>query len=45
MQFLPLQATAFLIGDQATLAREKALAALDLTVMPKVPPLETVERD
>jgi FMN-dependent NADH-azoreductase len=45
VQFLPLQATAFLIGDQATLAREKALAALDLTVMPKVRPLETVERD
>jgi FMN-dependent NADH-azoreductase len=45
MQFLPLQATAFLIGDQATSAREKALAAIDLTVMPKVPPLETVEGD
>jgi FMN-dependent NADH-azoreductase len=32
-QFLPLQATAFLDRDQAPLAREKALAALDLTVM------------
>jgi len=32
-QFLPLQATAFLDWDQAPLAREKALAALDLTVM------------
>jgi FMN-dependent NADH-azoreductase len=44
MQFLPLQATAFLIGDQARLARDKALAAIDLTVMPKVP-LATVEGD
>ena len=32
-QFLPLQATAFLDWDQAPLAREKALAALDLTVV------------
>ncbi|MDX8534540.1 NAD(P)H-dependent oxidoreductase [Mesorhizobium sp. VK25A] len=30
-QFLPLQATAFLDRDQAPLAREKALAAIDLT--------------
>jgi len=28
-----LQATAFLAEDQATLAREKALAEIDLTVM------------
>lgn len=32
-QFLTLQATAFLDSDQAPLAREKTLAALDLTVM------------
>jgi FMN-dependent NADH-azoreductase len=32
-QFISLQATAFLDWDQAALAREKALAALDLTVM------------
>jgi FMN-dependent NADH-azoreductase len=36
LQFLPVQATAFLEGDQATLAREKALAAIDLTVMGEV---------
>lgn len=35
-QFLPLQATAFLDGDGAALAREKALAALDLTIMGKL---------
>jgi FMN-dependent NADH-azoreductase len=43
LQFLPVQATAFLAGDHATLAREKALAALDLTVMAKVPRPATVE--
>jgi FMN-dependent NADH-azoreductase len=43
LQFLPLQATAFLAGDQATLAREKALAAIDLTVMAKAPRPATVE--
>jgi FMN-dependent NADH-azoreductase len=43
LQFFPLQATAFLVGDQGTLARDKALAAIDLTVMPKVPPLVTVD--
>jgi FMN-dependent NADH-azoreductase len=43
LQFLPLQATAFLVSDQATSAREKALAAIDLTVMPKVRPPVTVE--
>jgi FMN-dependent NADH-azoreductase len=32
-QFIPLEATAFLDREQARLAREKALAALDLTVM------------
>jgi len=42
LQFLSVQATAFLVGDQATLAREKALAAIDLTVMAKIPSLATV---
>ncbi|MCH8684476.1 FMN-dependent NADH-azoreductase [Pedomonas mirosovicensis] len=36
LQFLPLQATAFIEGDRAPLAREKALAAIDLTVMEKL---------
>jgi FMN-dependent NADH-azoreductase len=43
LQFLPVQATAFLAGDQATLAREKALAAIDLTVMGEAPCPATVE--
>lgn len=42
LQFFPLQATAFLDVDQATLAREKTLAAIDLTVMAKAPRPETV---
>ncbi|OHV62660.1 FMN-dependent NADH-azoreductase [Mesorhizobium sp. LCM 4577] len=33
LQFLSVQATAFLDGDKAALAREKALAAIDLTVV------------
>jgi FMN-dependent NADH-azoreductase len=33
LQFLPVQATAFLDQDQAPLARDDALAAIDLTVM------------
>jgi FMN-dependent NADH-azoreductase len=33
LQFLSVQATAFLDGDQARSAREKALAAIDLTAM------------
>lgn len=33
LQFLQLQATAFIEGDRAPLAREKALAAIDLTVV------------
>ncbi|AMB88126.1 FMN-dependent NADH-azoreductase [Pseudomonas agarici] len=33
LQFLPVQATAFLDRDQAALARGNALAALDLTVL------------
>ena len=37
LQFLPVQATAFLGQDQAPLAREKALAAIDLTVAGSVP--------
>jgi FMN-dependent NADH-azoreductase len=37
VQFLPVQATGFLDRDQATLTREKALAAIDLTVMGEVP--------
>jgi FMN-dependent NADH-azoreductase len=41
VQFLSVQATAFLDGDQATLEREKALAAIDLTVMPRLPSLAT----
>jgi FMN-dependent NADH-azoreductase len=41
LQFLPMQATAFLDRDQATSAREKALAAIDLTVLGEVPsPIE-----
>ena len=43
LQFLPVQATAFLEGDKATSAREKALAAIDLTVMAGVPCPATVE--
>jgi FMN-dependent NADH-azoreductase len=42
LQFLPVQATAFLAGDQATLAREQALAAMDLTFMAMVPSLASV---
>jgi FMN-dependent NADH-azoreductase len=37
LQFLPVQATAFLDTDQARLARENALAAIDLTVLAEVP--------
>jgi FMN-dependent NADH-azoreductase len=37
LQFLPVQATAFLGQDQARSAREKALAAIDLTVAGRVP--------
>jgi FMN-dependent NADH-azoreductase len=41
LRFLPVQATGFLDRDQATLARENALAAIDLTVMGEVPcPIE-----
>jgi FMN-dependent NADH-azoreductase len=37
VQFLPVQATAFLSQDQAPLERENALAAIDLTVTGRVP--------
>jgi len=37
LQFLSVQATAFLDQEQATLARDKALAAIDLTVIGEVP--------
>jgi FMN-dependent NADH-azoreductase len=37
VQFLPVQATAFLDREQAISAREKALAAIDLTVMGEIP--------
>jgi FMN-dependent NADH-azoreductase len=39
LQFLSVQATAFLDEEQATSAREKALAEIDLTVAPKSPSL------
>jgi len=45
VQFLPMQATAFLEGDNATSAREKALATIDLAVMREVPCPATVERE
>jgi FMN-dependent NADH-azoreductase len=37
LQFVSVQATAFLDLNQATSARDKALAAIDLTVMEEVP--------
>ena len=37
LQFLSVQATAFLVGDQVTLAREKAVASIDLSVMAAIP--------
>lgn len=43
LQFLPVQATAFLEGDNATAARAKALMAIDLTVTGRVPYPATVE--
>ncbi len=36
LQFLPIQATAFLDGERATLAREKALSKIDLTIVRKL---------
>lgn len=35
LQFLSVQATAFLDGDKGILARQKALAAINLTVVPR----------
>ncbi|MGY3288223.1 FMN-dependent NADH-azoreductase [Bradyrhizobium sp. LM3.2] len=43
LQFLPVQATAFLEGDNASSAREKALAAIDLTVFGDVACPATLE--
>jgi FMN-dependent NADH-azoreductase len=37
LQFFAIQATAFLDGDQAALARKKALAAIDLKVIEELP--------
>ncbi|MBZ9777021.1 FMN-dependent NADH-azoreductase [Mesorhizobium sp. CO1-1-8] len=41
LQFLPLQATAFLDQDKAELAREKASAAIDLTAVRELQGLDT----
>ena len=41
LQFLPMQATAFLVEDRAAIAREKALVAIDLSVMAKAPCVAT----
>lgn len=43
LQFMSVQATAFLDGDQATLARGKALATIDVTVLSKSASLSTVK--
>ena len=45
LQFFPLQATAFLDLDQATSAREKALAEIDLTVMADAAHLATADEE
>lgn len=37
LQFLSVQATAFLDHEQAALARDKALVAIDLTIMGDLP--------
>lgn len=39
LQFLPIQATASLDQAQAAIARERALAAIDLAVVGEVPRL------
>lgn len=41
VQFLPIQATAFLDGEKAELAREKALASIDLTAVRELRRLDT----
>jgi FMN-dependent NADH-azoreductase len=43
LQFVPVQATAFLDQDQAASARKKALAVIDLTVVSKCPGQATLE--
>jgi FMN-dependent NADH-azoreductase len=43
LQFVSVQATAFLEGEVARQAREKALAAIDLTVVDEAWPLATAE--
>lgn len=43
IQFFPVQATAFLDAEQGAVAREKALAALDLGAVAAGRPLERVE--
>ena len=43
LQFLPVQATAFLVGETAAAAREKALAMIDLSEVAEVPCLMAVE--
>ena len=43
VQFLYVQATAFLEGDAAAHAREKALAAIDLSLVARARPPATVE--
>ena len=43
LQFFSLQATAFLDGDQARSARERALAAIDLSLLAEAPPAVSLE--
>lgn len=43
LQFLSVQGTAFLDGQAAAVAREKALAAIDLSLVAKARPLAAVE--
>lgn len=43
LQFFPLQATAFMVGEQAAIARETVLATINLTAVAQVPSLATVE--
>jgi FMN-dependent NADH-azoreductase len=43
LQFLPVQATAFLDGERAAQARDEALGAIDLSLVAKARPLATAE--
>lgn len=43
IQFFPVQATAFLVGEAAAAARETSLAVIDLSVVAEAPRLATVE--